>query len=815
MAVQAQERSVSRRSFVKSAAATAGSAVFLGSMLSGCSSQDEEGPAGDSPVVEDEVYSGGCRGNCFQDCHINYIVRDGKVVRTEMAPFPEEKYNRICMKGLSLPERIYSPTRVLHPLKRVGERGAGEWEELTWDEAIEIICSTWKDLIATYGPASIGFSRSAGSKSSVNNYIAALQNAIGATPLEMTFDCHWRNAAKFAFGETKPACNGNDLTYLKDAKTILIWGANVTDSQVQQWHFVADAKEAGATLVCIDPLYSGTAAKSDIWVPIRPCSDGALAMAMMNIVLEKGWEDLDYLKASTVAPLLVKSDDGTYLRNSDLGGEATEDGKDFIVWDEDAGTHGLVGDVENPALHGSFEIEGVEVRTAYDLLLEAVAKYTPEYASEICDVPVETMYQITELYAANKPSSIYVLFGFDRYGNGYYSYTGVLALGMLTGNIGKPGASCGFYRPSVPVNGDVLKKESWPGASPKITSVKLPEIAESGYSGETPVPLRSLFIARCNFLSTYPGRLDMIEAFDKLDLVVYCDMRMTDTARYADIILPVCEWCECMDFHGPTVMFPYTHLQEKAVEPLGESKSDFDIVNLIAEGMGISEWFDWTIEEFLSDYLGKEHFDKLLADKTAPCSWYDGNPVVFAADGTFPTATGRAQFYFEDPINPIPPSTWYCGGELSYGQTREPEKMRLPYWEPPIEAWHENPLFEKYPIIMQCEHSKWHTQSQFGYVKTLRELDGGPMVRMSAEDAAARGISEGDIVRVFNDRGSVTLKATISNGYRPGVANIPHGWAIDQFIEGHSSDLMTREMNVNVSNAAYTDNLAQIEKVEA
>ena len=398
----------------------------------------------DSPVQGETKFSGSCRGNCFQGCFLNYVVRDGRVVRTEARDFPDPQYNRICLKGLTLPERIYSDTRIKYPMRRVEgtPRGGGEWERLSWDETFEYIAEKWGGYIKEYGSNSICFSICNGNSGFSMNAYVRLQDVFGFTNLVFFADnalfCGTIDA--LGFGKN---WNANDPSDIPNARCVVLWGSNMTESQIQQWHFVADARENGAKLVVIDPVFTGSAAKADLYVSPRPGSDAALALGMMHIVLEKGWQDEAFLRDNTVAPFLCK-EEGGHLRAADIGMDASgiaeaDLSKKSIIVAKSETEFGMVDDVDDPLLEGRFEINGIKCATAYTLLLEEIAKYTPEYTSKICDVPVETLYELTEVFCKNSPVFTYQGLGQEHYVNGHYPYIAAATLHMLTGNLGKPG----------------------------------------------------------------------------------------------------------------------------------------------------------------------------------------------------------------------------------------------------------------------------------------------------------------------------------------------------------------------------------------
>ena len=803
---------ISRRSFLKTTGAVVGAAGLAGASTALPALAEVEGTQANDDTT---VYSGSCRGNCFQGCHIYYKVREGRVVETEAGKFPDGQYDRICPKGHSLPHRFYDEHRTQYPLRRVEgtERGAGQWERISWDEALSDIAEKWKGYLDELGGRSLGFVSISGNSGIANGTVyTRLMNVLGATKLALHVDNALFKGTIDTLGRAV-AWNSNDMSDMINTRCLFVWGSNTTESQIQMWHFMAEAIDAGAKMVCIDPNITGVASKSDVHVRLRPGTDSALAMGMMNVVLEKGWEDLDFLSKHTVAPFLVK-EDGKYLRAADIGmqvdGIEEDDvaAKTIMVARSDS-EFDIVGNVENPLLEGTFTVNGIKATTAYSLLLDAIRDYTPDKVAEICDIPVEQIYEITDLYCNHGPSWIFQGLGQEHYVNGHYSYISTASLAMLTGNLAKPGASCGYVRPRNPYKTGTAGKPKGSKGSLTVAAELLPEIVETDKYGEYDIPLRSIWVFNNNWFGVTTERKTFIDAFNKVDLIIVADPCMTETAQYADYVLPVCDWAENLDVHGNATLYPCIHLQEKAIEPLFESKSDYDIICELAKKLGIEQYFSQTTEEFLEECMGTDVWNELLEKK---CIWQDyfvddGYTYIHGADGVYPTATTRAQFYLENPGR-----GFY--GEVQYGQTVDWAKERLPHWEPPNEAWHENELFKKYPLTNYQEHIKWRTHTQFGYVPLLRELDPEPVIKLNPEDAHERGIETGDIVRAFNDRGYVVLKAVIDAGLRKGMTNIPHGWQRDQFIEGHYNDLTSREMNPIVCNNNFNDVLIEVEKYE-
>ncbi len=816
------KRSFGRRSFLMGSAAAMGLAALA---VNGCAPTEtlteSKNETVDAP--EEQTFKGVCRGNCFGGCSLKIKVREGKVVSTTVGEFPEENYNRICARGHSHLQRIYDPNRVKTPIRRVGERGSDEWEQITWDEAIEEISTKWKQYQQESGNSSIAFMAGSGNfGASMYNYPTRLRDKMSASLVSFCYDnaYFYGNGVAQGMGE---GYNANEIKDIVNAKTVILWGANPSEAQPQSWHFIMEAKAAGANLITIDPNYTIAASRSDMHVTLRAGTDNILIMAMMNYIVENNWIDIDFIKKSSVGPFLVKASDGKFLRMSDLGVEPTKTTNpttgaevidDPIVLRSADGTTGKIEEISDPVYEGTYDVNGISVTCAYTLLLESCKEWTIERASQFCDIPVDTIKKLTEVYATSGPATIYQGFGPDHYTNGHKVYFTLCAMSAITGNLGKPGACCGYEwtyagylniaKPSL-----LAPKGITPG--PILPSPRIPEIVKNKEIEGKQVDLRSLYIWCSNPVANQTDRNAWIEAFNGLDLVVVADMAMTDTSRYADIVLPVLHWFETVELMAMTS--PYIQIQEKAIEPLHESKADVDIVNLLAKAMGITEEFDYTVESYISamfDNPSAEAFgltwEQLLEEKCVRA--FTSDPYIHGAGGVFPTTTKRLQFYLEA-----------AAPHVVYGQTIDAVKERLPYWEPPTEAWTEtidnypaNTQSEKYPLIYTTERNKMRCHTQWGHAPWLLELYSEPVVKINPQDADSRGIKEGDYVRIFNDRGEAVFKALMHSGTRPGMLIVPKGWEEDQFKKGHYSNLTSRAYNPACPNNCYFDTLVQVEK---
>lgn len=835
----ASEKKLTRRTFLATTGLAAGALAASG--LAGCKSVSTDAPVEEpvdaaaepkspetpapKPVVEEKTAINMCRGNCGGTCPQRAFVREGKIVKCEPVAAELGRDYRIsqsatgCVKGRSTPQRVYATHRVLHPMRQTGERGSDNWEQVSWDEALGLIAERFQAAIDEYGGKSIaiwkgfgngnGFLNGAGTSMMCNPYIvpntsigfSRFIQKIGATVFEASSDF----AAMYSTFITLaiPVSANEDLV---NAKTILSIGLNPADTTRGDWPIV-EARRNGAKVVTMDPVFSKSAAHSDIWVPVRPGTDGAMLLAMCNYIIDNDLIDYDYLRNHSVAPLLVK-DDMTYLKLSDLGLDPVKvEGKDEpvdseVVYDPATGAFGSSFAVADPELEGSFDADGIPVRTVYSIVKEGIRDFTVEFAASECDVPAEQIEEVARLYATNKPATLAPGYGYEHYKNSWHMYKTLMLLASLTGNLGVPGASVIQFGAQSSISrfaSTNAEASVVPDALPVtgITGEYLPQLLETQTWNGSPHTIRCVYVMTADPLSNGLGRNELIEAFDKLDLVVTADSFMTDTARYSDLVLPVALSWETDDASG-------AYFTQKAIEPLGECKCDIDIFRALADKMGFPELYDKTNEEYLRSYLDTPE------NKAAGCD-YDvaskqgivgDGPQFVSGVGQETNATGRTQFY------------------LGFLMTRDAvewtprEVDHYPWYEPAYEAYQANPLRDKYPLYGVSSHHHYWAHSLFKGISWLDELRGEPTVLVHEDAAKERGIETGDTVRVFNDHGYVVLKAVVSQGIRPDTLMLPHGPEGDDFIDGHTQALSSVVLDEMTSNNNFNDFVCEIEKYE-
>jgi len=765
------------------------------------------------PVTGDTIYNVMCIGNCQSRCSLLLHVRDGKAVKTSMGKFMDPRYDRCCLRGLSQVQRIYDPNRLKYPMKRVGERGEGKWERISWDEAINLIVTKFKGYQEEFGKQSVGFSTVSGNMAWLNGAYSdfRLANLMGATQTEYSLDMADTYGLGRVIGSGGVFNQGNDPADLINAKTIIVWAANITDSHPHAWRSVADAQDLGAKVIVIDTRYTTAASKADQWISPRPGSDLALAMSMAEVIISEKLYDTEFLLSLTVAPFLVREDTRRFLRLSDVTGvkpENPQTADPYVVWDTETNEAKALAEAKKPALEGAFTVAGIKVNTSFSLLKEKMSKYTPEYTATLCDIEPGVIRDVARLYATNKPSSIYN--GFIQYDNGLETGHAWGVLASLTGNIAKPGAAVGHCG----LSGYNLNLLPWlfPRGmnSPKIPWIILKDVLKSGQFKGQPHPIKAMYFHGSNVICNATNQNEILNTiWPAIEFIVVADMVETDTTKYADLVLPVSHWFERLEFaQGPDT--PYSTISEPALEPYYESVSDSEIMRRIGIGMGLGELMSMSDEEIIkllidtdaarASRLTWENLVKEKSIQTLPSLWVNWN---WGGKTGFPSPSGRLEFYLENPQPRID-----CG--IPIDQSKE----HLPEFKTPIEAWPDNPLKQKYPLYYHTIRHRWRLHSQWAKTPWLRELDPEPAVRISPVDAKARGIKDGDTVEIFNDRGHVVIKAILNEAQRPGMVTVPKGWQRDQFIAGSYQELTNDYANTSSYNQNFYDTLCEVRKVK-
>lgn len=807
---------LTRRSFLKTTGAVAGAAAVAGGAtpaLQALAADSETSSNSDG----EKIMPGRCYfGGCFS-CNYNVTVRDGRAVK--VSPDPDALFGRRpCLKGYSLPQRMYSQERIKYPMKRVGERGENQWERISWEEAIATITEKWKGYIDQYGGQSILVSTgSSGARFTVSG-ASRLENILQFTNVEMCADWAVYHGLQRVYGN--PATGimtapGNEPFEedIFNAKTVFMWGNNLSETYTQRWRYLMEAQEQGARIISIDPNETTVSSHADEWYTLRPGSDPALMLSMVQEIIAEGLQDTAYLKRDTVGPFLVRDDTKEFLRMSDLGVEPTEGPVNPmtrkptivdppVVWDAASGKEMSSAESSDPKLEGSWVVNGFNVTTAYSLMVESMQEYKPEDVADIVDMSVDDIRRLARL-AVDGPVSHMFGLGSQAYDNGLQFGSGLGLLLAVTGMVGKPGAGVQATAFMGMRNASFLFPTGT--FTTTIPVLHLPEVMETGkFKGKDYPPFKSLYIRGSAFVGGRPDKNKLIaEIIDKLEFIVCLDVAFTDSALYADIVLPAAHYFEVEDVYGASLSYHMQH-SPKIVEPAFEAKPDLQVAKLLAEGLGVGKYFEGDDESWLREQLD---FPALAAQGITLDALREKKDMrflpagVYYADGKFSTPTGKVEFYCEKPLP---------RHDLGLDLDVAPE--RLPRFYPPYEAWPGTEAMKKYPLILIPEHSRgrFHTGGFDGV--WLNEIERGPIVRMNVDDAQARGIEDGDDVEVYNDRGHGVARAVLDAGKRPGMLQYPKGLQGRQYKSGDLASLCSLRMDPFAVNSSFGDTCVEVRK---
>jgi len=747
--------------------------------------------------------------NCDGSCGLTVTVIDGNMTKISNASFNNPDFPpRICLRGLSNLQYVYHPDRLKYPMQNVGPRGSGQWKRITWDEATTIIANKFNEVAQKYGPTAVYIAPYTGSLTALNGVIGAgyrFASVIGASAGDFEGDNEGDSAGPCGAVEALGNFDGHDLSDLRNSRMIILWGNNLAETDVPDMRFVLDAKEAGGKIVYIDPRYTSTASLADEWISIRPGTDGALALSMINVIISENLYKADYVTNYTVGPFLVRQDTQMFLREKDVaGGDSTK----YMVYDSNSKTI-VPSDKDGiaPSLTGSYSAASTSCKPAFQLLIDLVSQYPTSEAEKITGVAAAEIESLAKEFATTSPAAIKAGFGgISHWFYGDLTYRAMITLSAICGNIGVHGGGVTIY------NGALLDAAldlpDWMNPDKK-TYTYLPPISFcDAVLNSKPFPVKAAWFPVDNFVNQQADTNRVISALKACDFVVVSDVFMTATAQYADIVLPVATQYEREDLLAGGNY--YLQYMPKIIDPLWETKADLDMFAEVAQKMGQGQYFDKTPDEYISLLLSglpsgltldtlKSKGVVALADEDFYTSSFQPitHPYVPYYQQHFPTPSGRIEFYVESLI---------------------PYNMPLPIYKEPIEASPSNSLYQKYPLVMITSHTKFRTHTQWNNLPWLREIIPRSFLEIHPTDAQARGISDGDTVNVFNDRGSIQLMARITNGIRPGVVNAYQGdW--QEFPTAAINMLTHQKVNeaqsvvfLFQSNTAYYDILVDVKK---
>jgi anaerobic selenocysteine-containing dehydrogenase len=562
----------------------------------------------------------------MEECGVLVHLKDGKV--TEIAGNPEDPKTggKVCIKGRTYTELLYHPDRILHPLKRAGERGQGEWERTSWDEALNEIGAKFNDIIQERGPEAIGFGWGTYPKGGVLASVLFLKS-IGS-PQAFTLDSHYCltphvMACTLTYGETAK-CEQIG-THFKDTRCVVLWGHNPRASFPTKARRILKSRGKGLRLVVVDPRRNRLAAKADIWLQIRPATDDALALGWLNVIVNEGLYDHKFVENWTNAPFLIRMDTGKLLREADIrdGGSTNN----FVIWDTPSATpiihcyptDGYETLSVKPALSGSYRLkmvsgEEVECETVWQSFTAEIGEYTPERVEQITWVPAEQIVAAARTYATTKPAVLMTHMGTAMNPNSIQTSRALSILIAITGNLD---VSEGNVFARYPAGGYLEYRKEMrcaPEVEEKIIGAsEFPLLSGPGSARAKPHPplyfklmergegIRA-FWTSSNAVVNIEDSLRAAEALKRLDLFVVVDFFMTPTAALADYVLPPATWLELEDIASSMNHPNYILARQKVIEPLGEARSEYDIIFDLMDKMGVEPAVPARNFEELMDY---------------------------------------------------------------------------------------------------------------------------------------------------------------------------------------------------------------------
>ena len=628
---------------------------------------------------------GACPHDCPDTCALLTTVEDGVAIRVQGNPAHPHTDGVLCAKVSKYAERTNHPDRILTPLKRSGPKGSGQFTPVSWDEALDDIARRLGEIAARAPQAVLPYSY-AGTMGLVQGESMDRRffHRLGASFLGRTI-CSTAGGEGLMY--TLGAKVGMKVEFFAEAKLILIWGSNSIGSNLHFWRYAQQAKRNGARLVCIDPRKTETADKCQEHLQILPGTDAALALALMHELIAHDWLDHDYIARHTIG---------------------------------------------------------------WESLRERALQWPPERAAAVCGIPVEQIRQLARDYGTTQPAAIRLNYGMQRTHGGGNATRAIVCLPALTGAWRHRAGGVLFSSSGqFPVQRAVLQRPDLipGGAAPR--TINMVTIGDDLLRNTSPAfgpKVEAVVVYNSNPVAVAPDSAKVVQGFAREDLfTVVLEHFRTDTADYADYILPATTQLEHWDVH-----LAYGHtdvlLNRPAIAPLGEARSNARIFRDLAARMGFTEpCFADSDEALCRQAYGEQvDFNQLLEVGFAPLAI----PDAPFAEGGFPTPSGQCEFY---------------SARLA-AQGLDPLPGYVPNHEAPGTS-------AAYPLAMISPPARNFLNSTFVNVQSLRNIESEPVLEIHPADAAPRGIADGSVVRVFNDRGSYECHAAVSERARPGVVN--------------------------------------------
>ena len=701
------------------------------------------------------THPGACPHDCPDTCAMVFEVENGRLTGVKGNPDHPMTRGGLCTKLRDYEQRHYHPDRLLHPLRRSGPKGSGQFTRISWDEALSEISTRWKALIAAHGPQTIAPYSYLGHQGLVHglNGGDAFFNRMGATVTERTF-CGEGSATAWLM--TYGPSGGMDPESFKHSRFIIIWACNSVSTNLHHWHIVKDAQRAGAKVVVIDAYRSRTAREADWHIAPRPGTDGALAMALIHVLIAEELYDEDYVARYT---------------------------------------------------------EGFEALAA------RAAKRTPEWAESVTGIPADDIRTLAREYAAERRAAIRMGVALERHQGGGQTIRAVCCLPALTGAWREVGGGI-LAMPvwEHPYRFDEICRPDWiPQGTRVINNLQLGRHLTGRIPMDPPI--HSLMVWNSNPVTQAPETDLIVEGLLREDLfTVVADHFMVDTARYADIVLPAAMGAEMEDIilswgHN------YLTYNAKCVEAPGEALPNAEIFRRLARAMGYTEErLQWSDAECLEHFVDWNSpacsgitLDLLRTKGYAHLTIGGADDRAPHREGNFPTPSGKCEF-----VSSIAANGNFVAGPFRqmYADMQGGEALdAVPDYVPCRESPATNPaLAARYPLNIVSPKSHGFLNSCYANMEGKQKNQGPQFLLIHADDAGRRGIAQGDTVRVFNDRGAFEAAAQLSTDVNPGVVVATLGyWR--QLNRGTVNSISSAEF-VNMGHApSFSDNLVEVSRL--
>lgn len=749
---RAIDAKLTRRAFVGAAAATAavGLAGCAPASTDEAPTKDEgEGLAftGEDEFADCQLVYGCCSPECQHHLLKGY-VRDGKLVKVESGEVNESP---ACARGFARVEMCNSDKRLTKPLKLVGEKGSGDFEEITWDEAYDLIQEKIQYALDNGGSQSIIVQGGSGNFSSLTSSMGALGSWLGGTTaITGNFCCAGIDSGLGTILGSRTTPLRNEL---EKADYIIAWGNNPVVTMTGYFGRFQKMMDNGGTLCTIDPFLSETADKSQEWIQPWPGTDSAVALAMLKIVIDEGLTDEEYLLAHTTAPCLIDK-----KTNAPAFTDPADD-TTYQVYDPATKTlvaHDAAG-VTPPLTVADTEIANDYV-TIYDLIKAEADKWDKEAVEAESGCSYDDIARIARDYAnADKAIIIQNMGGYQRTENGAYATATQVYLALFCGHVGHEGDGLYDAGGSAALVPSGSAFETNPDAG-QYEAIPFPHFGEMVLE-DKPTKINFMWVDCGNPVAQMPNTNMWKKALAHIPFVVKVDQFMNSTCLWSDLVLP-----NTALFETPNITHSarsaVIQISEAGVTPPGEAKTDLEITAEVAKRFGFEQYFNEDPSVYITRVLeGSGVTYEELVEKKGVNAWDLVPGWIAYKDGNFDTSTGKAHLWVQ---------AWVDEGFPPIACHQRPV-------EHPLNA--DSELAKKYPLAAVQRKTRHQVHTIFNNLESMLSMDGHkPLIVLHPDDASARSIAMGDDITVYNDRGEHSGVALVSENVKPGVVVLQNGW---------------------------------------